>query len=70
MKCYLFHDVVLSDVDLDFSIAYCESSSGDEGDWAREKFRRLSSNLNITSWAKTVTSTRRHHADVNVTRPR
>lgn len=28
-----------SDVDLDFSIAYCESSSGDEGDWAREKFR-------------------------------
>lgn len=30
----------------------------------------LSSNLNITSWAKTVTSTRRHHADVNVTRPR
>lgn len=39
MKCYLFHDVVLSDVDLDFSIAYCESSSGDEGDWAREKFR-------------------------------
>ena len=30
----------------------------------------LSSTLNITSWAKTVTSTRRHHADVNVTRPR
>ena len=30
----------------------------------------LSSNLNITSWVKTVTSTRRHHADVNVTRPR
>lgn len=29
----------------------------------------LSSTLNITSWAKTVTSTRRHHADVNVTRP-
>lgn len=39
MKYYLFHDGVLSDVDLDFSIAYCESSSGDEGDWAREKFR-------------------------------
>lgn len=36
---YLFHDVVLSDVDWDFSTAYCESSSGDEVDWAREKFR-------------------------------
>lgn len=39
MKCYLFHDAVLSDVDLDFSTAYYESLSGDEGDWAREKFR-------------------------------